>query len=135
VRNANKHLNGAAKTAGVQRFGLFHDAGYKGLYGGLGKTGVERVKRIPKGEDLLDCIDRAELAANEFRITQTEQKLASERIEGERNAINAHGDVGREVRNTIRRLGGTMPEKLPAAPSIKRLAAKRQKQIKDGKTG
>ena len=129
VKSANKSLNEAAKKAGVQKYGVFHDAGYKGLYGGLGKTEIQARKGIPQGEDLLDCIDRAELAANEFRITQTEQKLIRERVVGERSAINTHNEVGSQVRATIRKIGGTMPEDLPAAPSIKKLAAKKAKGL------
>jgi DNA-damage-inducible protein D len=126
IKTANKKLGGAAKRAGVVKFGIFHDAGYKGLYGGLGKAEIERLKRIPEKEDLLDCIDRAELAANEFRITQAEDKLIREDIRGETPAINAHFQVGRKVRETIRELGGKMPETLPPVPSIKRLSARKR---------
>jgi len=134
VKNANKSLVSAAKTAGVQKYGVFHDAGYKGLYGGLGKAQIQAKKGIPENEDLLDCIDRAELAANEFRITQTEQKLIREQIRGEQPAINTHFEVGREVRSTIKKIGGTMPENLPAAPSIKKLAAKKAKEVSPPQT-
>jgi DNA-damage-inducible protein D len=79
---------------------------------------------------LLDCIGRAELAANEFRITQTEEKLRIEGIRGEQKAIHTHHAVGKKVRKAIEDIGGTMPERLPAAPSIKKLAAKRAKAIK-----
>jgi DNA-damage-inducible protein D len=125
IRHANKKLNSAAKQAGVQHYGTFHDAGYRGLYDGLGKSEIETLKKIPPNEDLLDCIDRAELAANEFRITQTEEKLLREKVQGETNAVNTHFRVGKAVRKTIADLGGTMPEKLPRAPSIKKLAKKK----------
>lgn len=77
VKGANKKLGGAAKDAGVRsaNFGIFQDAGYKGLYGGRGARDVKHLKGIPLKEDLLDCIGRAELAMNEFRITQTEERL------------------------------------------------------------
>jgi len=107
----------------------FTTPGYKGLYGGLGKANVQALKGIPLTEDLLDCIDRAELAANEFRITQAEQKLIREQVRGQERAIDTHHQVGREVRATIQKLGGTMPEKLPAVPSIKKLAAKQSKRL------
>jgi DNA-damage-inducible protein D len=126
IRDANKKLNSAAKHAGVQHYGTFHDAGYRGLYGGFGKSEIEELKKIPAKEDLLDCIGRAELAANEFRITQTEEKLLRENVQGETNAVNTHFRVGKAVRQTITELGGTMPEKLPQAPSIKRIAKKRK---------
>ena len=77
VRDANKRLSGAAKEAGVRSvmFGIFHDAGYKGLYGGLGSKDIKRKKGIGEKDDLLDCIGPVELAANEFRATQAEDKL------------------------------------------------------------
>jgi DNA-damage-inducible protein D len=106
IRHANKKLNSAAKQAGVQHYGTFHDAGYRGLYGGLGKSEIEALKKIPPKEDLLDCIGRAELAANEFRITQTEEKLLRESVQGETNAVNTHFRVGKAVRKTIADLGG-----------------------------
>ena len=95
VKGANKKLSGAAKDAGVrsQNFGIFQDAGYKGLYGGKGVKEIKRVKGISNTEDLLDCIGRAELAMNEFRITQTEEKLRAESIKGEQRAIDTHHEV------------------------------------------
>lgn len=129
VKDANKSLNSAAKKAGVQRYGIFHDAGYKGLYGGLGRAQIQAKKGIPDTEDLLDCIDRAELAANEFRITQTEQKLIRDQVSGEQPAIDTHFEVGQQVRTTIRKIGGTMPEELPAVESIKKLEPKKSKKL------
>ena len=127
VRDANKRLSGAAKEAGVssRMFGIFHDAGYKGLYGGLGSKDIKRKKGIGEKDDLLDCIGPVELAANEFRATQAEDKLRRQNIKGETNAINTHYGVGVEVRKTIQKIGGTMPENLPAAPSIKKLKSKK----------
>ena len=71
VKDANRKLGGAAQAAGVRNkmFGIFQDAGYKGLYGGLGSTAIKKRKKIPDADDLLDCIGRVELAANEFKIT------------------------------------------------------------------
>jgi DNA-damage-inducible protein D len=130
VKDANRNLNKAAAEANVQRYAVFHDAGYKGLYGGIGKAEIKRQKGIPEKEEFLDCIDRVELAANEFRITQTEQKLRREEIDNEADAIATHGYVGQEVRSTIAKLGGTMPEKLPAAPPIKKVIAARKKAMR-----
>jgi DNA-damage-inducible protein D len=132
VKDANRKLGGAAQSAGVRSkmFGVFQDAGYKGLYGGRGVKDLKQMKGIPSNEDLLDCIGRAELAANEFRITQTEEKLRLESIQGEESAINTHAEVGRKVRKAISDIGGTMPEKLPAEPSIKKLAAKKARELK-----
>jgi DNA-damage-inducible protein D len=115
----------------VQKYAVFQDAGYKGLYG-MGVSAIKARKTIPSKEDLLDHAGRAELAANEFRITQTEQKLNRERIQGEESAIQTHHSVGREVRATIQKIGGTMPEDLPPEPSIKKLKTQRKKQLKSG---
>jgi DNA-damage-inducible protein D len=118
VKNANKDLNSAAKQVGVQRYALFHNAGYI------------RKKGLSEKEDLLDPAGRAELAANEFRITQTEVKLVRDKINNEKDAMETHRAVGREVRATIRKLNGVMPEDLPAEPSIKKLAQARKKATK-----
>jgi DNA-damage-inducible protein D len=126
VTNANKALNSAAKNAGVQQYGLFHDAGYRGLYG-MGVAEIKLRKKIDG--DLLDHAGRAELAANEFRITQTEQKLVREKITGQQNAIHTHKAVGSEVRATIKKIGGTMPEDLPAEQSLKKLTRKKTAKL------
>ena len=131
VTQHNKQLNAAAKKAGVisKMFGVFHDAGYRGLYG-MSLADIKRKKNIPESETLLDCAGRVELAANDFRITQTEQKLTVDNIQGQEAAIKTHRTVGHEVRETIRKIGGPMPENLPAEPHIKKLKAARRKQKK-----
>jgi DNA-damage-inducible protein D len=123
-----KALSGAAKDAGVQdrMFGVFHDAGYKGMYGGLGRDAIKQHKKIPEKDNLMDRMDTTELAANQFRMTQTRDKLARERVKDQRSAIKAHETVGKEVRDAIKRIGGTPPEKLPPAEHIK-LVEKRVK--------
>ena len=95
----------------------------------MGLTDIKAFKKIPETEDLLDCAGRAELAANEFRITQTEQKLKRDGIQGEERAFRTHEIVGREVRSAIKRVGGTMPEHLPPEAPIKKLIAE-QKQAR-----
>lgn len=130
VKDANRNLNAAAHEAGVIGYARFHDAGYMGLYGGLRNAEIKAKKGISAKEDLLDCVDRAELAANEFRITQTEQKLRREKIVGETRAVSTHHEVGKKVRQAIKDIGGTMPENLPAAPSIKKLADAQRRKAK-----
>jgi DNA-damage-inducible protein D len=130
VRKGNKLLAGTARSAGVKRLGLFTDAGYRGLYG-MGLPEIKQKKQIPADEDLLDCAGRAELAANEFRITQTQQKIERERIQGEGAAIHTHRAVGEHVRDAIRRIGGTMPEDLPKEEPIKKLIAAQQNAKKE----
>ncbi len=132
VKDANRKLSGAAKVSGVRgkMFGVFHDAGYKGLYGGLGVEAVKALKKIDPKENLLDCMGRAELAANEFRITQTEQTLTNKGIKGEQLAIDTHMAIGKKVRTTMRDLGNPLPEDLVAEPSIKRLATSKARETK-----
>ncbi len=116
-----KALSGAARQAGVQdkMFGVFHDAGYKGLYGGLNSDAIKTKKNIPAKEQLLDRMNATELAANQFRMTQTRDKLARERISSQQQAINTHEQVGKEVRVAIERIGGTPPEQIPSVEHIK----------------
>jgi len=123
-----KALSGAAQHAGVQSrmFGIFHDAGYKGLYGGLGNEAIKRKKSIPEKENLMDRMNATELAANQFRMTQTRDKLARENIRDQQQAIETHKQVGKEVRDAISRIGGTMPELIPPAEHIKEV----EKRIK-----
>lgn len=132
VKRGNKALGAAAAIAGVtgSMFGVFHDAGYKGLYNGRGRDEIKRLKGIPAKEDILGCMDRVELAANDFRITQTEQKLRADKVQGEQAAINTHFAVGREVRKAIKNIGGKMPEELPAVPSLKPLASREDREAK-----
>lgn len=116
-----KALSGAAKEAGVQNtmFGIFHDAGYKGLYGGLGVEAIKFRKGIDPKEQLMDRMDTTELAANQFRMTQTKEKLKNDRINNQHGAIETHQMVGKGVRSLIEDFGGTLPENIPPAEPIK----------------
>ena len=116
-----KALSGAAQDAGVQSkmFGVFHDAGYKGLYGGLGGAAIKARKAIPEKDKLLDRMNATELAANQFRMTQTRDKLARDGIRNQAQAIQTHEQVGKEVRDAIKRIGGTLPEQIQPAEHIK----------------
>jgi DNA-damage-inducible protein D len=123
-----KALSGAARDAGVhdKMFGVFHDAGYKGMYGGLGRDAIKKYKGIPEKENLMDRMGTTELAANQFRMTQTRDKLASEKVKDQQLAIKTHENVGREVRDAIKRIGGTLPEQIQPAEHIKHV----EKRIK-----
>ena len=116
-----KALSAAALHAGVQdaTFGVFHDAGYKGLYGGLGSEAIKARKHLEPREQLMDRMDTTELAANQFRMTQTREKLARKRVRDQQQAIQMHQYVGREVRDAIKRIGGTLPENIAPAEHIK----------------
>jgi DNA-damage-inducible protein D len=119
VTDKNKMLFSTARLAGVSHFGLFNDAGYKGLYSmSLGE--IESKKDIPKGE-LLDRAGSEELGANIFRITQTEAKLKRENIKGDLYSRRTHFDVGKKVRQTMKELGSEMPENLKPEKHIREL--------------
>ena len=126
VSDQNKKLFRTAKEAGVSEFGVFNDAGYRGLYGAP-LSEVEQKKKIKKGE-LLDMAGSTELAANLFRITQTDQKLRKDKIKGDRDASQTHFMVGGKVRQTIKDIGGVLPEHLPTEKNIK-LVKKEVKQL------
>jgi DNA-damage-inducible protein D len=114
-------LSGAARNAGVQNkmFGVFHDAGYKGLYDGKGVEDIKKFKGIDHRENLMDRMNSTELAANQFRMTQAREKLQKENIKGQEQAIRTHKKVGQEVRDAIKRIGGTLPENIPPAEHIR----------------
>lgn len=115
LKEHNKNLASAAKNAGVKAgldFAIFQDHGYKGLYGGLGAKEIHTKKKLKKSQQILDYMGSTELAANLFRATQTEEKLRRENIKGKDKANQTHYQVGKKVRETIKELGGTMPEEL-----------------------
>lgn len=117
LKEHNKNLASAAKDAGVQMgldFAIFQDHGYKGLYGGLAAKDIHAHKKLKKSQQILDHMGSTELAANLFRATQTEEKLRRENIQGKAKANQTHYQVGQKVRETIKELGGMMPEQLPA---------------------
>jgi DNA-damage-inducible protein D len=123
----NKQLAAAAKNAGVVDpidYAIFQNHGYMGLYGGLDAKGIHRRKGLKKTENILDHMGSTELAANLFRATQTEEKLKKENIKGKQKANQTHFEVGKKVRKAIQDIGGTMPEHLPVADSIKKLGKK-----------
>ena len=113
TKKGNYSLNIAARNAGVRNFDKFHNSGYKGLYNGETANDIARRKKLRYREDILDNMGSDELIVNLFRISQTEQKLKNEDIKLEKEANKTHYEVGKEIRNTIKRLGGTMPENLP----------------------
>ena len=122
TKKGNYLLNQVAKNAGVKNFDKFHNAGYKGLYNGETADDIAKRKKLRYREEILDNMGSTELAANLFRITQTENKISNEKIMGENNAISAHYKVGKIVRNAIKQSGGTMPENLETPKkSLKKL--------------
>jgi DNA-damage-inducible protein D len=137
MKQHNLNLAGAAKGAGVIEpihYAIFQNHGYEGLYGGLDQKGIHARKGLKKSQQILDHMGSTELAANLFRATQTEEKLRREGIRGRDAANRTHREVGAKVRQTIKELGGTMPEALPVEESIKSVEGriKKQKELGTG---
>lgn len=130
TKKGNYSLNQAAKKAGVKNFDRFHNYGYKGLYDGETADDIAKRKGLRYREDILDNMGSEELAANLFRITQTESKLKREKITSEKEANHTHYNIGRNIREVIAKNGGTMPEKLPTPKkSLKELEKERKNQL------
>ena len=113
TKKGNYSLNITAKNAGVKNFDKFHNYGYKVLYNGETANDIAKRKGLRYREDILDNMGSVELAANLFRISQTEEKIKNDNVTGENNANKVHYTVGKKIRKTIQELGGTMPENLP----------------------
>lgn len=113
VKDKNKYLFNTAKAAGVKNYGKFNNYGYRGLYNGETAKDIANRKGISDKEDILDYMSSTELAANLFRITQTDEVLKNKNINNEDDACITHHKVGQAVRQTIKKIGGTMPEDLP----------------------
>lgn len=132
LRRHNVQLADAAKGAGIvspRDYAIFQNHGYMGLYGGLTAEGIHRHKGLRKGQQILDHMGSTELAANLFRATQAEEKIRREQIKGKGRANRAHQEVGAKVRQTIKELGGAMPETLPATESIKKLENRKKTRL------
>ena len=131
TKDGNKILYKIAREKGVKNFDRFTNAGYKGLYNGESADDIAKRKGLRYREDILDNMGSTELGANIFRITQTEALLEKQAEKNEVLATNTHFKVGKAVRDTIEKLGGTLPEDLPTPKkSIKELEKEELKQIK-----
>lgn len=136
IREHNKSLAEAAKDAGVvepSEYAVFQNRGYQGLYGGLGAKEIHKRKNLKKNQNILDHMGSTELAANLFRATQTDEKLRRENIRGKERANQTHFEVGKKVRQTIKELGGTMPENLPTPKESIKTIEKKVKNLSDSK--
>jgi hypothetical protein len=120
----------ARDLARVLDYAIFMDHGYRGLYGELTRRDIHRRKKLTPKQNILDHMGSTELAANLFRATQTEDKLRRENVRSKNQANQIHHQVGRKVRQTIRELGGTTPENLPVAESIKKVESREKKRLK-----
>lgn len=128
----NKSLAEAAQMAGVETsldYATFQNYGYMGLYGGLRAADIKARKGLKKSQNILDHMGSTELAANLFRATQTDEKLRRDNVQGKAAANQVHYQVGAKVRQTIKDLGGTMPEDLPTPEKgIKQLEREQEKK-------
>ena len=128
VRKGNYNLNKTAVNSGVKDLARFHNAGYKGLYNGETADDIFKRKKLRYREDILDNMGSEELADNIFRIAQTDAKLKRDNVDNEYTANSVHYEVGKEVRDSIKRLGGTMPEDLPTPnKSLKKFETENKK--------
>lgn len=137
IKVQNTDLASAAKTAGVitgQDFAVFQNHGYRGLYNGLTAEAIHKRKKLKKSQHILDHMGTTELAANLFRSTQAEEKLRRDQVQGKDAANAVHYEAGVVVRRAIAELGGTMPEDLPTAESIKKLERAEKKRLAAPKT-
>ena len=130
TRKGNYSLNIAAKNAGVKNFDKFHNEGYKGLYNGETADDIAKRKGLRYREDILDNMGSDELIANLFRISQTEQKLRRDNVQGETNANKTHNKIGKIVRQAIKKAGGIMPEDLPTPEKSLKQLEKEKKVMK-----
>jgi DNA-damage-inducible protein D len=132
LKEHNKQLVETAKQAGVDTnldFAIFQNHGYKGLYGGLDAQGIHKRKELKKSQKILDHMGSTELAANLFRATQTGEKIRRENIKGKAKANQTHYEVGAKVRQTIKDLGGDMPEDLPTPKQSAKQLERGQKKL------
>ncbi len=131
ARKGNYNLNKTAVNIGVKDLARFHNAGYKGLYNGETADDIFKRKKLRYREDILDNMGSEELADNIFRIAQTDAKLKRDKVDNEYTANSVHYEVGKEVRNSIKRLGGTMPEDLPTPDKSLKELEKETKKIEN----
>ena len=131
VRKGNYYLNKTAVNSGVKDLARFHNAGYKGLYNGETADDIFKRKKLRYREDILDNMGSEELADNIFRIAQTDAKLKRDKVNNDYTANSVHYEAGKEVRDSIERLGGTMPENFPAPDRSLKELEKENKKLKE----
>ncbi|HYK85842.1 MAG TPA: DNA damage-inducible protein D [Ktedonobacteraceae bacterium] len=132
----NNQLAEAAQHAGVIRptdFAIFQDHGYMGLYGGLKAKDIHARKNLRRNQEILDWMNSDELAANAFRASLAKQKIELEQIQGKESANQAHHQMGKLVRDTIKEAGATLPEEMPKPTlSIQQLQRQEQQRLEQG---
>lgn len=127
LTEGNKSLSSVAQKAGVENFAKFQDAGYIGLYN-MPVWQLKKQRKIDGSGNLADHMGRTELAANLFRVTQTEERIKSMEIKGQAKLEKTHFDVGREVRGILQKNVGKNPEQLPQEKKLPEI----KKELKQG---
>ena len=120
VSEREKSLSAVAHQHGVTHYGYFQSAGYRGMY----NKNIAELKAMRQVEDdrsLLDFMGKEELAANLFRITQTELKIKQEKLRGQQKLETAAFDVGQKVRQTMIDISNVLPENLTPQQDIKKV--------------
>jgi DNA-damage-inducible protein D len=130
ISEREKTLYSTAKQAGVDRYDYFTNKGYIGLYN-LPIHKIRELRGVPDGETPLDYMGSEELAANLFRLSQTNAKIKRENIRGQNNLEETALQVGRTVRKAIAETGGTMPEDLPTEVHVKKIKSDLKKTSKE----
>jgi DNA-damage-inducible protein D len=133
VADWNTQLSETARVGGVasgRDFAVFQDWGYRGLYDGEKARDIAARKGLSKGQHILDYMGSTELAANHFRITQTDEQLRLHEVREKDEANRTHFKVGQKVRKAIADIGGAKPEHLPAPDeSIQELQRREQQRL------
>ena len=118
ISSRERSLASTASRAGVVQYGLFQNAGYRGMYN-VDINTLKLMKGLKdRSRSLLDFMGKRELAGNLFRLTETEAKLKGENIHGQRPAENVAYQVGSKVRSMMIENTGTRPELLPLSGDI-----------------
>ncbi len=133
TKKGNESLNITARNVGVKDFGRFHNSGYKGLYNGETANDIAKRKNLRYREDILDNMCSDELIANLFRISLTDQKIKNEKINNDKDANDAHYSVGSDIREIIKKQGGTLPEDYPTPEKSLKEIEKENKYLLDSK--
>lgn len=126
ISDKEKSLSASAHQAGVENYPYFQNAGYRGMYN-MNLNELKIHKGIDIKKSLLNFMGKEELAANLFRITQTEAKIKNENINGQNKLERTAYSVGKEVRDTMVRISGNKPEDLPISEEIKDVSKKLRK--------
>ncbi|MDD4411852.1 MAG: DNA damage-inducible protein D [Bacilli bacterium] len=130
IKDGNYLLNKVASKSGAKNFDKFHNSGYRGLYNSENAGAIAKRKGLRYREDILDNMGSDELIANSFRISQTEQSLRNNNINKESEANNPHFRIGKNIREVIKKNGGTMPENLPTPDwSLKELEKEQKRKV------